>query len=95
MQKEYIKLQCCGLDPPFLARVSHVRLCWALYYLYTYTSHINLDVDECLEGTDTCAQTCTNVVGSYTCSCDPGYRLGSDNRQCSGKKHDIDMQYTL
>ena len=51
-----------------------------------YISHALaiLDVDECAEDTDTCAQACTNTNGSYTCSCDPGYRLASDNRHCDG-----------
>ena len=36
-----------------------------------------LDVDECSLGISTCASapngTCTNTVGSYLCSCNPGY----------------------
>ena len=52
----------------------------------SYISHYIIDVDECVEGTDTCAQTCTNMDGSYTCPCDPGYRLASDNQQCDGKE---------
>ena len=32
-----------------------------------------------------CAQVCTNTVGSYTCSCVPGYVLHIDNRTCDGK----------
>ena len=43
------------------------------------------DIDECAEDRDNCAQTCTNTVGSYTCSCLTGYRLGSDERMCSGE----------
>ena len=41
------------------------------------------DIDECAEGTDGCAQTCTNTVGSYSCSCGTGYRLASDEHTCS------------
>ena len=40
------------------------------------------DVDECAEGTHGCAQTCTNQVGSYSCSCGSGYLLASDHRGC-------------
>jgi hypothetical protein len=43
------------------------------------------DVDECMEDTDGCQQICTNSIGSYSCSCNIGYRLASDNRHCSGK----------
>ena len=40
-------------------------------------------VDECAEGTDDCAQVCTDTLLSYTCSCQSGYRLASDNRGCT------------
>ena len=43
------------------------------------------DIDECAEGTDGCAQTCTTVVGNYTCSCDSGYYLANDRRTCDGE----------
>uniref|UniRef100_A0A803XP43 Pro-epidermal growth factor n=1 Tax=Meleagris gallopavo TaxID=9103 RepID=A0A803XP43_MELGA len=42
-----------------------------------------VDIDECLEGgLGTCGQTCTNVPGSYFCSCLPGYTLDIDRRSC-------------
>ena len=44
-----------------------------------------LDVDECAEGTDGCAQTCTDTDGSYICSCDSGYSLANDSHGCDGK----------
>ena len=31
-----------------------------------------------------CDQVCTNSAGSYTCSCEPGYKLNADN-QCIGE----------
>ena len=30
-----------------------------------------------------CVQICTNDIGSYSCSCDAGYRLSSNNYGCS------------
>lgn len=42
-----------------------------------------LDIDECAEGTDGCAQTCTNAVGSYSCSCTTGYHLASNRHGCN------------
>lgn len=42
------------------------------------------DIDECIEDIDGCVQTCTNTMGSYTCSCNAGYRLASDNHGCNG-----------
>jgi fibulin 1/2 len=47
---------------------------------YVYT----LDIDECAEDIDGCAQTCTNTNGSYSCSCNTGYQLASDNQGCNG-----------
>ena len=44
------------------------------------------DIDECTEGTDGCVHSCSNVAGSYTCSCNSGYRLASDNHGCEGMK---------
>ena len=43
-----------------------------------------IDIDECIEDIDDCAQICTDTDGSYTCSCRPGYRLASDDHQCDG-----------
>ena len=45
----------------------------------------NVDINECSEDTDSCAQNCHNTIGSYTCSCTTGYRLASDGRGCNGK----------
>ena len=45
----------------------------------------DLDIDECVEDTDGCAQVCSNTEGSYVCSCNSGYRLASDGRWCTGK----------
>ena len=41
------------------------------------------DVNEC-NGDHECDQNCTNVDGSYICSCDPGFELQSDNVTCEG-----------
>jgi hypothetical protein len=42
------------------------------------------DIDECSNGVDLCEQLCQNTNGSYTCACDPGFRLKSDRLQCEG-----------
>ena len=42
------------------------------------------DIDECAEGTDRCSQNCHNTIGSYTCSCNTGYRLNADGVTCDG-----------
>ena len=45
---------------------------------------MHADIDECNEDSDGCAQTCTNTIGSYICSCGSGYRLASDAHGCDG-----------
>ena len=42
------------------------------------------DINECSGGSHGCSQICTNTIGSYTCSCNSGYRLGSNGRTCIG-----------
>ena len=42
------------------------------------------DIDECDENTDSCSQTCENTVGSFICSCSPGYQLNSNGISCDG-----------
>lgn len=52
-----------------------------------YTSSaIHTDVDECTTGTNLCAQNCTNLDGSYSCSCGLGYQLNIDGLQCDGNE---------
>ena len=45
------------------------------------------DIDECAEGLDSCEQICMNTNGSYACSCQSCYYLGSDGFSCNGKCH--------
>ena len=40
------------------------------------------DINEC-SGNHGCAHRCTNTQGSYSCTCNSGYRLGSDGRSCT------------
>ena len=46
---------------------------------------LNIDINECSEGTDRCDQNCHNNVGSYTCTCNVGYRLNTNGYGCDGK----------
>lgn len=40
------------------------------------------DTDECESGQAGCAHGCRNTPGSFACTCDGGYELGSDSRRC-------------
>lgn len=44
------------------------------------------DIDECVERTGICLNgNCINLVGSFNCLCQPGYRLSSSRDTCIGK----------
>ena len=45
-----------------------------------------LDIDECMSDNGGCNQTCTNIYGSFECSCGTGYHLAANNLDCDGKK---------
>lgn len=53
-----------------------------LYYITLTILHI--DIDECDLQIDGCAHNCTNVIGSYVCSCMNGYVLDTDQKDCIG-----------
>jgi cysteine-rich repeat protein len=40
------------------------------------------DVDECATNNGGCADTCTNTVGGFVCSCGPGYVLDVNGHNC-------------
>ena len=77
---------CTGLmAAPLCQEVGVVtrRHCFYIWMCHTLLSLI-ADVDECLLGITTCALasngTCINTLGSYNCSCNPGY--SGDGRNC-------------
>ena len=45
----------------------------------------NTDIDECATDNGGCEHTCTNMEGSFGCSCPAGYSLTVDGFNCSGK----------
>lgn len=47
---------------------------------------IIIDINECLVSRGNCSHTCTNIVGSYRCSCPRGYALGMNGKTCQGLK---------
>ena len=46
---------------------------------------ILLDINECDEDSHNCEHNCTNTAGSFACSCNSGYRLDDNGRNCSGR----------
>ena len=66
--------------------VSHVLVSSVKWLHVTQLTLLQcLDVDECLSNRGGCAQVCTNTVGSFECSCNPGYSLASAGSQCNGE----------
>ena len=62
----------------------HAPLCSELPVIMGNLNPTHIDIDECSEGIDGCAQTCTDTDGRYTCSCISGYQLASDGHGCDG-----------
>ena len=54
-----------------------------------------IDVDECDDGNGGCSHNCTNIPGSYTCSCEEGYELLEDQQTCTGNGLKCDYVYIL
>ena len=52
--------------------------------LSNYIMYINTDINECLNYNGACSHTCTNFDGSYTCSCNSGFKLENDGHNCTG-----------
>ena len=45
------------------------------------------DINECVQGLAGCDHNCTNIAGSYFCTCADGYELESDNHTCTGNDY--------
>ena len=54
---------------------------------------IMLDIMDCINGTnDICEQNCIELEGGFSCGCNDGYRLKSDNVSCEGKIYALSCQ---
>ena len=45
-----------------------------------------IDVNECAINNGGCPHSCTNALGSFTCSCNIGYVVDHDQITCIGKE---------
>ena len=48
-----------------------------------------IDIDECADENGGCSDTCTNMVGTFTCGCPDGQELAADFRNCILSKRTI------
>ena len=51
----------------------------------SHLNNISSDINECATNNGNCSQICTNTVGSFICSCQPGFMLNLDNINCAGE----------
>ena len=42
------------------------------------------DINECAVDNAGCQEVCTNIPGSYMCSCNDGFQLDENKHNCSG-----------
>lgn len=63
-------------------------------FRYSPAANACVDINECMEQYDLCSQQCSNVPGSFQCSCARGYTLNSDNRSCKNIAADALLYYT-
>ena len=62
-----------------------IIICCIISLLFFLKKKIFLiDINECSLDKDGCEQDCNNNIGSYTCSCIPGYQLSNDGLHCAG-----------
>lgn len=47
------------------------------------------DIDECETGNGGCDDKCSNLPGSFICSCPVGFRLASNGKKCIGMEIDF------
>ena len=62
----------------------HAMVSLHVFYLIITCSSFWLDINECATNNGGCGQVCTNTVGSYSCSCNTGYTLSSNQKSCTG-----------
>ena len=58
---------------------------WRLLNIDTISTWSFLDINECIFSNGDCNHDCTNIPGSYSCSCRAGYILNTDGHNCSGE----------
>ncbi len=51
--------------------------------LHYFNYYLSIDIDECEASNGGCGHNCTNLEGSYECSCREGYELNEDLLTCS------------
>ena len=56
--------------------------------LFNHVTPYIVDTDECLQVPKPCDQLCSNLDGSYNCSCIDGFAIDPSNNTCEGNSWD-------
>ena len=66
----------------------NIYITCCIYRLVTVLFCFIADIDECeiwkARGGRLCSGVCENTIGSYICTCPPGYRILTDGKTCQG-----------
>ena len=74
------------LFPSLFSSLLFSFLLSSLFFSSLLFSFLLADVNECDTGNGGCDHNCTNVVGSYACSCNEGFFLDGNLHTCLGKE---------
>ena len=55
----------------------------------------SLDIDECKTFDGSCSHSCSNVVGTYTCTCPTGFVLDDNGLDCLGNWKQMQRSYNI
>ena len=72
-----------SLEMDFTVQVSSHAQC-AESYTLLIMMHLLPDINECETINGGCEQICTNIIGSFVCSCETGYLLDGNGFNCTG-----------
>ena len=56
-----------------------------MWSLYDHLLKLYIDINECDDDTDGCEHNCTNTEGLFYCSCDGGFTLDTNGKNCTGE----------
>ena len=64
--------------------VQHVKVCLLYSIAVTVMISLFLDINECSTNAHDCEHLCVNVIGSFNCTCQLGFLLSTNGRDCVG-----------
>ena len=84
--------ESCVVQGSFaLSYYHHLVAYHAIYLLYIPVTRdlkilcSSIDINECTTSNGGCEHSCTNTIGSFTCSCATGYQLDENGLNCNGE----------